>query len=236
MMGLGLLVLAGLVWWWSRGLAPGQRLRWLRRAAEAVLVVGALLLLLRGRVDMALLLGGLAASLAVARTGGTVPGWLRRVPGLGPWLPAEPPRLRSALLEIETDARGGVVGGTVCAGLFAGRRLDSLDGPELLALLGLCRRGDPAGLALLEPYLDRRLPGWREHAQRDPDARPAGVAMMTEEEAYKVLGLAAGADAEAVRERHRHLIKRLHPDLGGSADLAARVNLAKDVLLGRHRH
>ena len=57
---------------------------------------------------------------------------------------------------------------------------------------------------------------------------------MTKEEAYKVLGLEAGATATDIRQAHRRLMQRLHPDLGGSSFLAARINEAKDVLLSNH--
>jgi hypothetical protein len=59
--------------------------------------------------------------------------------------------------------------------------------------------------------------------------RRAGA--MSAGEARALLGLDATADAGAVRDAHRRLITRVHPDAGGSAELATRVNAARDVLL-----
>jgi hypothetical protein len=90
---------------------------------------------------------------------------------------------------------------------------------------------------LLAAYLDRRHPRWREDAERDAAAgsSPARSGKMTKEEAYQILGLEPGASAEQIGRAHRGLMKKLHPDQGGSTYLAARVNEAKDVLLRRNR-
>ena len=112
--------------------------------------------------------------------------------------------------------------------LYAG----SLVPPELLAHC-------PEGARLIEAYLDRRFAGWRAAAQnqRHPGRGRAGrrAGTMSEDEAYEVLGLHKGASDEEVARSHRSLMKKLHPDHGGSTDLAARVNEAKDVLMRRHQ-
>ena len=50
-------------------------------------------------------------------------------------------------------------------------------------------------------------------------------------EARRLLGLEPGADAEAVRTAHRRIIARVHPDAGGSEELARKINMARDLLL-----
>jgi hypothetical protein len=135
---------------------------------------------------------------------------------------------RTAFLEAWIDHATGDVGGSVLQGRFVGRTLDGLADAELLDLHGECAR-DPDSLKVLEAYLDRRLGSvWRraEEPPRNPRVD------MSRQEALSVLGLAEGASPDDIRAAHRRLIQRVHPDVGGSADLAARINRAKDVLLG----
>jgi hypothetical protein len=137
--------------------------------------------------------------------------------------------VRTAFLQAWIDHGTGDVGGTVLTGRFAGRTLDRLSDSELLDLHEECRN-DADSLRVMEAYLDRRLNvDWRT-ARQPPPRGPRSD--MTRAEALAVLGLAEGASEEEVKAAHRRLIRRTHPDAGGTADLAARNNRAKDVLVG----
>jgi hypothetical protein len=137
--------------------------------------------------------------------------------------------VHTAFLKAWIDHGTGDVGGTVLAGRFAGRTLDRLSDSELLDLHEECR-ADADSLRVMEAYLDRRLNvDWRS-ARQPPPRGPRSD--MTREEALAVLGLAEGASDEEIKAAHRRLIRRTHPDAGGTADLAARINRAKDVLVG----
>ncbi|WP_342633217.1 J domain-containing protein [Microvirga flavescens] len=230
------LATVALVWWLSKVFVRTDA----GAMAKAFRIVGgigalgaAVLLGMKGRLDMAILVGGLGAwALGWARF--PLPWQLRG--GQGGMRRTS--RMRSALIEVEFDQETGSVRGLVLAGTFSGRQLDELDRDNLLRLHAECRAMDPEGLPLLEAYLDRRLSGWREHAQRDGDAglgRKAQPGAMTKEEAYEVLGLHAGASVDDIQRAYRTLMKKLHPDQGGTTYLAARVNQAKEVLLSRHR-
>jgi hypothetical protein len=137
--------------------------------------------------------------------------------------------VRTTFLQAWIDHGTGDVGGTVLTGRFAGRTLDRLSDSELLDLHEECRN-DADSLRVMEAYLDRRLNvDWRT-ARQPPPRGPRSD--MTRAEALAVLGLAEGASEEEIKAAHRRLIRRTHPDAGGTADLAARINRAKDVLVG----
>ena len=135
--------------------------------------------------------------------------------------------VETAFLSMTLHHDSGRMTGSVKAGQFAGRDLATLTLVELLALLQECQAADADSVALLEAWLDRAHPDWRA----EPAAEPRSGAM-TRAEALEILGLAEGADEDAIRAAHRRLMRSAHPDQGGSAWLAARINAARDFLLG----
>ena len=205
-------------------------------AARVTKVGGGLLALgfavflgLRGEIGIAVPLGALGLGLL-----GWVPfgpaGFSARTQKSG----AQTSRVSSAYFEMELDHDSGTMRGRVLAGRHQGAELERLDVKTLAAMLGEI---DDESRALLVAYLDRRDPTWSEHAQADAAAgrHAASSGKMSEQEAYQILGLQPGATADDISRAHRTLMKKLHPDQGGSTYLAARINEAKEILLRSHR-
>ena len=208
---------------------PRVAARVLKTSAGTAALAGAVILVALGRVGIALPLG--IAGLALLGLWPRGMGFGRRARKS----PGQVSRVRSAFLEMELDHDTGAMRGRILAGRHEGVGLDALD---LATLLGLLAEIDEESRALLATYLDRRVPGWREHAKADAATGTGGTPRtgpMTQEEAYQILGLEPGASAEEIGRAHRTLMKKLHPDQGGSTYLAARINEAKDTLLRRHR-
>ena len=141
-------------------------------------------------------------------------------------------------LRMTLDHDTGSMTGTILNGRFSGMRVEELGTADLLALLRECRAEDEEGARLLEAYLDRVQRDWRdelagERAGRSSSGARSTSGDVTVEEAYAILGLAPGADDEQVKEAHRRLMVKLHPDHGGSDYLATKINRARDVLLHR---
>jgi hypothetical protein len=176
-------------------------------------------------------LGGLILSAALA--------WYGSMRMKRPTAKLEPGKhstVRTAALEMELDHDTGSLEGLVLAGRHEGKMLGTMSLAELQQLYRELP-GDPESRQLLETYLDGRFPVWRKDAEANGGEGlgvSPGSGSMTKEEAYKILGLEAGAAAADVRKAHRRLMQRLHPDIGGTSFLAARINEAKDVLLSNH--
>jgi hypothetical protein len=211
---------------------PRALVRALRYLVGGGLLFVGLICILAERWGLALPLAAAGISaLSLGRIGPIDLGGAHRQPGSRSTVTA-------AFLEMTLDHDSGAMAGTVRAGTFAGQALDDLDDAALRRLHAELA-GDAESLSLLEAYLDRRQPGWREDVERDQDAGPRRAAdsgAMTDEEAYQILGLAPGAGEADIRAAHHRLMLRLHPDQGGSTFLAAKINQAKDRLLGgQHR-
>lgn len=146
--------------------------------------------------------------------------------------------VKTAYLDMSLDHDTGAMWGTILRGRFAGERLARLSLSDLLVLLEECRLEDEQSVAVLTAYLDRAHPGWREDGEEEEDGAgrhqrpPPRGGRMTREEARQILGVEKGATPEDIKEAHRRLMKQVHPDQGGSSYLAAKINEAKEVLLG----
>jgi hypothetical protein len=200
--------------------------------AYRVRVAGALALMFVGAV--LLYLRQFALGLALAVAGYMI---LRRSAPLQAAASGQQSNVRSAGLEMRLDHDTGEMDGRVLSWRHDGRMLSELTLAELLEV-GADFRGDADSLRLLESYLDRAHPGWRDDLQADRTRRQSaapGTGRMSTQEAYEILGLQPGASESEVREAHRRLMKQVHPDRGGSAALAAKINEAKERILGHHR-
>jgi hypothetical protein len=210
---------------------PRALVRTLRYLVGGTLLFFGFIFLLAERWGLALPLAAAGISaLALGRIGPIDLGGVRRTAGTRS-------TVRSRFLEMVLDHDTGAMTGTIQSGTFAGRALDDLEETSLRRLYAELA-DDAESLRLFEAYLDRRQPGWREDVEGDRDTgprRPADSGAMTDEEAYKVLGLPPGAGEADIRAAHRRLMLGVHPDQGGSTFLAAKINEAKDRLLGQHR-
>jgi hypothetical protein len=252
---LGALVLAAFLLFGRLfvGADPRALAKGLRVTGAVLLGLAALALMSMERVALGSLLGSMAWGLY---TGGHL--WPRGWPyygGHGGWSSAPPPNgqtaggqttggqatsVRTDWLEVELDHATGAMRGRVLKGRYKGYALEKLSLAAAVAFYREAAAADAETARLLEAYLDRRYgAAWRkpsagaqakgESADRRSRSQDGG---MSREEAFAVLGLRPGAGTDEIRAAHRKLMKQNHPDRGGSDYLAAKINEAKDVLLG----
>lgn len=213
-----------------------QLVRTLRWVVGGALVAAAAFLATRGQMVLAGLLGAGGLGLLLRGRLGPIDF------GSGLSSPNNASTVSSHFFDMRLDHETGQVSGKVRIGHFSGRDLGQLSAEECWALYDEVS-DDPDSLALYESWLDANRSGWREHFEaefgmdpgehgREGDAQPSsGISGI--EEAYQILGLEPGAAPDAIKAAHRKLMKSVHPDAGGSAFLAAKINQAKDLLL-RH--
>ncbi|MDH5749885.1 MAG: hypothetical protein OEY85_11310 [Rhodospirillales bacterium] len=148
--------------------------------------------------------------------------------------------IETRFLHMTLNHRDGTLTGEILEGPHAGRALSELSLEEQIDLLQVCWTEDPQSAQVLETYLNRTRPGWREHARAGGYEGGAGGGggsefpgggSMSSEEALKILGLEEGAGADEIKDAHRRLMAAVHPDHGGTDYLASKINQARDVLL-----
>ncbi len=212
-------------------------LKVLKRVGIGLIIVAALALIVTGRFGLAL---GAAAFLLpwALRTFGTAGAGGGRYAGTpaGGVAGGGTSSIRTRFLHMSLDHASGQLDGEIVSGEQAGRRLGDMDQAALIALLAGYRREDPQSAQLLEAYLDRTFTDWRQHAASQGEQARTGSsepAAMSREDALRTLGLEPSASEAEIKAAYHRLIAGLHPDRGGSDYLAAQVNRARDVLLGR---
>lgn len=230
--GLSVIVGVFLMGRWLLNTEPRNILRALKWLGVILLVGIVLLVVLRGRLDWALY-GVLFLAPLLLRWSGV----LRAVRNAaktarGP-TPGQTSEVRTRWLAMSLDHDTGAMDGEVLDGPYTGRQLSELSVEELQLLCRLVE-DDPQSAQVLDAWIERMhgdIGG--EGAGTRSQGRAADDTGMTRAQALDILGLGEGADEAAIREAHRRLMLANHPDRGGSSWLAARINQAKDVLLGK---
>jgi curved DNA-binding protein CbpA len=213
---------------------PKDLAKVLRNIGGIALLLLALFFAVTGRFPLAVPFGILALSLL----GRSLAAGFNPFQGSANKSAGQRSRVRTRSIEMELDHDTGEMDGRVIKGRFASRKLSSMTQRELIALRVECQKSDQQAVQLLEAYLDRFFPEWRKDAGQSDSSgrrrksRSGSDGPMSAEEAYEILGLVPGASKADIRRAHRTLMKKLHPDQGGSTYLAAKINEAKDVLLG----
>ena len=140
--------------------------------------------------------------------------------------------IRTEFLEMLLDHDSGEMSGTVLAGQHKGQQLNDMTLEALLGLLLECQP-DSDSQQVLEAYLDRYQQNWREQASASSRVPPSDTeAPMSRQLAMEILGLTDAASEADIIHAHREMMRRLHPDRGGSDYLAKKINAAKDCLIG----
>lgn len=144
--------------------------------------------------------------------------------------------VRTRYLDMTLDHNSGAMDGLILEGAFRGRKLNELSMEQVFELLREVRLDDPESERLLEAFLDRAHPDWRDTADgqtASPDRDDFSGGPMTHAQALEIMELTGTPSANEVREAYKQQMKKHHPDQGGSDIAAARLNQARDVLLNR---
>lgn len=228
---LGVCLLAGLALLsrWFVNAEPKNLVKGLRYGAIALAVLLIVILAIAGRLGSAL--GMMVVLIPVIMRWRALANRFKAAAGPQPGQSSD---LSTGWLKVTLDHDTGAMDGTIRRGRFEGRTLGSLSLDEVRALYVECSHQDPESASVVEAYLQRTYgQDWHSSGGDQQQSPPSSGGSMTREEAYEILGLEPDADETAIREAYHRLMKKVHPDQGGSDYFAAKVNQAKDLLLER---
>lgn len=217
------------VWyWWSlvKRLPADQRRSFFWRTASWSVLGASIILIATGRMHW--VGAGLAALIPLGKL--LLGVGIRALPILQilSRFKTSPSQFSTSALKVEINFSNKHMDGEVLEGEYKGKRLSDLSQEQLQALAEELRASDRESFVLLQAYLLRNGAG----SQSSGDYQANTFTDISNDEAYKLLGLETNASKEDVIKAHKRLMQRLHPDRGGSDYLAAKINAAKDQLVG----
>lgn len=217
-----------------QGLPPHRRRAETTKIAIGAAVVVVIILTMMGKMHW--VGAALTGLLVVMRQ--SLPLLLRAFPVLSQWWQqraqagnGKSSTVTTRILAMYLDHESGALSGEVLQGPFAKWHLDEMDRGQLDELRSYCLNEDPESVQLLDSYLEQRFADAK--AGGDDAAEAVSSGAMNRREAMQILGIDDDASRDDIVAAHRKLMQKLHPDRGGSDYLAAKINEAKDFLLGQ---
>jgi len=221
-------LILGLIWFGIKKMASGtpkDLTTNLRKIAGVTAIAISIILTIRGGLYIAIpvFFAGLGL-LGIGHLAGIDLPWSKKFAG-------GKSQLRTAMLLMELDRKKGTIEGEVLRGSFSGKQLSSLSLDDLSLLLEECVAAGDQSPQLMQAFLDTNHPEWRNTYKGDAHKTTShSGGAMNRKEALAILGLKEGASKRKVVSAHRALMKKYHPDHGGSDYLATKINEAKDIL------
>ena len=225
---LALLVLLGVMWFmsWYGKAPPDKRNKAIKTGLLYTLAGVLLLLVVTGRIP--LIFAALSAAVPIIHRLLAYRGLIGTVGRFaGQRIGAR--SFTTLWLIVDYDLARGTLDAAVTRGQFKDRKLSQLSDAELNSLLEEVRDDFQSRAAVNAFILSR---GGKQQQQNGPT--PPADDRMSVSQAYEILGLDESATEQDVKQAHKRLMQKLHPDRGGSSYLAAQINAAKDTLLNRH--
>ena len=143
-------------------------------------------------------------------------------------------QFKAPLITLEFSHKTGDIEGYLINANTQNILLKDLDKAELIVLYQEFINRDLPSSYLIEAYLNSRFLMWREHLDVNIHPRTRiqpETSAMSEQEAYEIMGLTFEALEADLRRPYRLLMKKFHPDKGGSLWFASRINQARDLVI-----